>query len=114
MRPIPQPAKAVCAARGIRNTELAAELGVTSHYVGRIFNGQVQPSQRLRERIAETLAVPAEDLFRPGGEAGSAGVLELLERTRTSRGLALVIDDPAIIAQVAAIVAAGPTGGEAA
>lgn len=34
-------------------------------------------------------------------------VLELLKRTRTERGMALVIDDPAVIAQVARIVAAG-------
>lgn len=36
-----------------------------------------------------------------------AEVLELLKRTRTDRGMALVIDDPAIIAKIASIVAAG-------
>lgn len=36
-----------------------------------------------------------------------AQVSELLKRTRTERGLTLVIDDPTIIAKLARIVAAG-------
>lgn len=40
-------------------------------------------------------------------EGTNPAVADLLHRTRTERGMALVIDDPATIAKVAAIVAAG-------
>lgn len=53
------------------------------------------------------------ELGRRSGEARrkkAQAVEELLRRTRTERGMELVITDPAIIAKVAAIVAAGGGG----
>ena len=54
------------------------------------------------------------ELGRKSGEARrerSAALDDLLKRTRTDRGLALVIEDPATIAKVAAVLAA--EGGDA-
>lgn len=72
----------------------------------RRFENEADPEEARRRYYAE--------LGRKSGEARrrqSEAVADLLHRTRTERGMALVIDDPAIIAKVAAIVAAG---GEAA
>ena len=108
MRPVPQPAKAICADRGIRNTELAAQLDVSAHHVGRVLNGWVQPSDRLRARFEAVLELRADDLFRPAhGDGPGEDVLALLERTRARKGLTLVIDDPDVIAKIATIVASG-------
>jgi len=72
----------------------------------RRFENEADPEEARRRYYAE--------LGRKSGEARrrqAEAVADLLKRTRTDRGLALVIEDPALIAKVAAIVAAG---GEAA
>lgn len=68
----------------------------------RRFDDDSDPNEARRRYYAE--------LGRKSGESRRqrAEIVDsLLKRTRTDRGMALVIDDPAVIAKVAAIVAAG-------
>jgi transcriptional regulator with XRE-family HTH domain len=60
----PHPAKAVLALRRITNRAIAQHLGVSAHYVGRVLNGYVKPSARVRAGLAEYLQVPVAELFR--------------------------------------------------
>lgn len=68
MVPVPQPAKALIAMRRRTLTSLAHELGVSHHYLGRVLNGYVPPSARIRRGLAVALGVPEEMLFRPTDE----------------------------------------------
>lgn len=87
-------------------TNRGANLGEARAVFNRRFDESPDPDDARRRYFAE--------LGRKSGEARrrrSEEVARLLERTRTDRGMALVIDDPATIAKVASILAAG---GEAA
>lgn len=64
MSPVPQPAKAVLAMRRISNREVAAALGISAQYLGRVLNGYVEPSARLRAEVAAFLSRPESKLFR--------------------------------------------------
>ncbi|CAN5830962.1 hypothetical protein BH24ACT3_BH24ACT3_11500 [soil metagenome] len=67
------------------------------------------PEERAR-RAEEALRRHFAALGRKSGKSRrdrSEQVADLLKRARTNSGMALVIDDPAIIAKVAGIVAAG-------
>lgn len=68
MVPVPQPVKAVIAMRRRTLTSLAAELGVSHHHLGRVVNGYVSPSDRIRQGLAEALNAPQELLFRAADE----------------------------------------------
>ena len=86
-----------------------ADLQKARDAFNRRFDDAPDPDEARRRYFAE--------LGRKSGQARrerSEQVAELLDRTRTKRGMTLVITDPAIIAKVAGIVAAPSTGGEAA
>lgn len=75
----------------------------------------LDPDERAR-LVEEARRLHFAELGRKSGKARrdrSDQVAELLARTRGDRGMRLVIDDPAIIAKVASIVAAASTGGDA-
>jgi transcriptional regulator with XRE-family HTH domain len=58
-----QPAKIVLTARGTTHREVAAQIGRTPSYVGRVLNGQVRPSQQFRADLAAALDLPVDQLF---------------------------------------------------
>lgn len=62
----PQPVKGVLALRRITNRQVAASFDppITEHYVGRVLNGQENPSPRFRLALACLLGMPEEALFR--------------------------------------------------
>ena len=62
--PEPQPAKAFLALRRITNRQVAAYLGVTPDWVGRVLNGYARPPDRFRAAVAELTGVSEAQLFR--------------------------------------------------
>ena len=105
--PLPHPAKGVLAQRRITNRRVAETLGYSEHYVSRVLNGYMPPSPRFRRDVAGMLDVAESDLFRD--EQVEAAATALIERTRVARGLPRVVEDPAIVGQVAAAVrSSGP------
>ena len=62
--PVPQPAKAVLAMYRLPNRTVAAQLGISAHWLGRCLNGWEQPSERIRHELAELLRLPENVLFR--------------------------------------------------
>jgi transcriptional regulator with XRE-family HTH domain len=59
----PIPAKAIIALRRLTNRQIAADLGVSPAYVGRVLNGQQLASRRFREALADYLDRPRHELF---------------------------------------------------
>lgn len=85
--------------------DAARRLGIGRTAVYRLIrDGELQSFHIGRRHLIPLEALEA--LARPRNDADDP-VASLLHRTRTERGMALVIDDPAIIAKVAAIVNAG-------
>ncbi len=78
MLAVPQPAKAVAAQRRIRNTDIAAAVGLTPAYVGRILNGLVVPSEQVRRDIAAYFGEPEQELFRSDMADEFAAVAEFV------------------------------------
>lgn len=58
-----QPAAYALPARGITKRQLAARMGKTPAYVGRVLNGYAKPSERFRAELAAILDLPVELLF---------------------------------------------------
>lgn len=109
MRRTPQPAKAYVAARGIPQKQLAEAVGVTEHWLGRVLNGRADGSTVLRHRIADRLGIPVGELFDDVDGGDDEAVAALLRRTRVDRGMALVVDDPIVIAKLASLLASEQT-----
>lgn len=86
----PQPIKGVLALRGIRNIDLAEQVGVCPHWIGRIVNGHDQPSSALADRIATVLDVPVDELFTPQAPNDADDVVaaarRILERSGADEG----------------------------
>ena len=61
--PLAHPAKAVMAQRRISVKALADAVPVTTGYLGRGLNGYIPLSPRVRQRIAEVLGLPEDELF---------------------------------------------------
>lgn len=59
----PHPAKAMIVGRGYLLREAAEAVGVNAHTFGRILNGYGTPWPALRQRLAEFLEVPEDELF---------------------------------------------------
>lgn len=57
--------KAICMARGVNASDLAAAIGVSPGYVRNVWNGAWRPSPRLKRLVAEHLGMAEEVLFRP-------------------------------------------------
>ncbi len=62
-RPQPQPAKAALALRRISNRQVAAILGCSEHWVGRVLNGYVPPPDTFKRSLSALLDEPVESLF---------------------------------------------------
>jgi transcriptional regulator with XRE-family HTH domain len=63
--PHPHPAAAVLRQRRISNRQVARDLGLKSaHHLGRVLNGHVSPSPKLRRALAGYLDLPVQALFR--------------------------------------------------
>ena len=63
---------------GLGVVELAQGLGVSHTYVSRVESGEITPSVRYREAVAEVLGVRSDVLFPTGGERvphGAAAVI---------------------------------------
>lgn len=93
----PQPAKALLALRDRTVRDVARELDVSAHYLGRVLNGLVRPSQRLTERLAAILDVEPAELFCDDGDV----VVQLVRRTTTASGVPERVEDTGTAAQVA-------------
>lgn len=67
---MPAPAHPRLAARlameGIPRYVVAARLGINGNTLGGIISGRLEPTGSQRERIAELLGVPADELFEDG------------------------------------------------
>lgn len=59
------PLRKVLEDRGISQTFIARQAGVTPQYVNQVLTGKLAPSPRFRRRTAEVLEVPEHLLF-PG------------------------------------------------
>jgi transcriptional regulator with XRE-family HTH domain len=59
----PHPAKGYLAVAEIRNTQIAATLGVDQATVSKMLNGRVPASDRLRALVAQVLEMPERELF---------------------------------------------------
>ena len=63
--PRPHPAALVLRQRRISNRQVAHDLGLKSaHHLGRVLNGYVPPSPKLRRTLAAYLDLPEAALFR--------------------------------------------------
>ena len=71
-RPQPQPAKAALALRRISNRKVAAILGCSEHWVGRVLNGYAPAPESFERALSELLDEPASSLFREADELGGA------------------------------------------
>lgn len=94
----PQPAKAVLAFRDISLVRVAADLGVSKHWVGRVLNGRERPSADFRTRLAEYLELDADDLFVD--DDGDV-VLAFVKRTTKTSGVPLLVEDEGAAEKVA-------------
>ncbi|HET9733175.1 MAG TPA: helix-turn-helix transcriptional regulator [Acidimicrobiales bacterium] len=59
----PHPAVAEFRRRGITVTQAAADLGLARPYLSSVLHGRRSASSALRQRIADYLSIPTEDLF---------------------------------------------------
>lgn len=64
--PTPQPAKAMIVLAAKTITGVAREIPCSPHFLGRILNGYVPPTPRIRRRLGEILDKPEADLFVDG------------------------------------------------
>lgn len=66
-RPNPQPVKGVLAIRNIKIRAAAEAMpggSVSEHYLGRVLNGYIPPSERVRRGLSDLLDLPEDELFR--------------------------------------------------
>ncbi len=57
------PIKKILAEKGISQSQLAADLGVSYIYLNRIVNEWIEPSPELREKLAKYLNVQQSHIF---------------------------------------------------
>lgn len=93
----PQPAKALITASGRTIKDVAAEVGVNAHYLGRVLNGYVEPWPALRASLSTCLGVPESGLFAPD-------IRHQAGHSRIAQGLPLAIEDVAALRRVATIL----------
>jgi transcriptional regulator with XRE-family HTH domain len=100
----PQPAKALLAVRDITNAQIASDLGYSVHWVGRVLNGHVHPSDEFAGRLADYLNLPVADLFVDDPDDV---VISFVRRTTTTSGVPEGLSDVATAEKVAAILKGG-------
>lgn len=61
--PRAHPAKGLLAVERRRQTDVAAAIGYCAAYVGRVLNGDIEPSPEFRRRLCEYLGRPEHELF---------------------------------------------------
>jgi hypothetical protein len=66
------PVVAVLAMRGIPNRKVARDLRRNAHHLGRVLNGYVPPSPKLRRALAAYLDLPEAALFYDEPGQGAA------------------------------------------
>jgi DNA-binding XRE family transcriptional regulator len=59
----PQPAKVELVRRGLRQNAVADAIGVPRPTLNQVLNRRLAASQRIKNRLAEYLDLPIEDLF---------------------------------------------------
>jgi transcriptional regulator with XRE-family HTH domain len=64
MSPRPQPPAAVLRQRRLSNRQVARALRRNAHHLGRVLNGYVPASPKLRRELAGFLDLPEAELFR--------------------------------------------------
>jgi transcriptional regulator with XRE-family HTH domain len=94
-----QPFAAILAARGIKYRTLARAVPCSEVWISRLASGKEKPSEKMRDRIAELLDVPADALFLDSD--GDRVLLEFVARTTASSGVPTRLEDPAVAATVA-------------
>lgn len=99
----PQPAKVLIAARGEKIRDVAAALGINAHALGRILNGHAPPWPKLVDDLAAYLDAEPGDLFHEQDTPLMAAVEQVINE-RVAAGLPRKIEDPAVLARVAAIL----------
>jgi hypothetical protein len=67
----PHPAVAVLAMRRLPYRQVARDLQRNPHHLGRVLNGYVTPSPKLRRALAAYLDLPEAALFRDDQPAGA-------------------------------------------
>jgi transcriptional regulator with XRE-family HTH domain len=103
--PTVHPLKIELCKRGLTQRSFAPQVGVSVGTLGQVLNGRVAAWPALRRRIAEALDVPEAQLF---AEPGVITITELQERARrlierrVEQGLPPYIEDPDVLADVAA------------
>src|SRR5579871_305765 len=96
------PIKAVLAARGITQTELARDLGFSQHFTNQVLNGRQPASPRFRRAAAEHLGVPETELFHLGDVERA---VDTLLAQRAAQGLPPVVTNVAVLRRVAQVLA---------
>lgn len=95
----PHPVRLAALARGETLKDVAAAVGVTSQSLYSALRGNSWPG--LRARLAEHLGLPADVLFP------EAGTERRVAAERVAQGLAPTINDPTVLATIAAVIARG-------
>jgi transcriptional regulator with XRE-family HTH domain len=105
--PQPHPARALFAARRLRQCDFATQYGFSAHTVSRTLNGYVPPTPRFRQSLAEFLDTPEEELFSPEAvtpEALAQAVLELVRRSTAVSFVPEHVEDPAVLGRIAELI----------
>jgi transcriptional regulator with XRE-family HTH domain len=100
-----QPAKLAIVAAGLTQTGVARALNYRLQTLNAALNGEIRASGPLRAKLAAYLGMPESALF-DDDEAVPAQARELAKESRERQGLPPFIDDPAVLAAVANLVAA--------
>jgi transcriptional regulator with XRE-family HTH domain len=85
------------ARQGINAADLGRRIGRSSQTISQIVRGRLRPSDELRNRIADQLGRPADELFRLHPD------IERLVDLAVQQGFGRVVDDPVTISKLATL-----------
>jgi transcriptional regulator with XRE-family HTH domain len=94
----PQPILAVLALRGLKQSRIAAEVGVSARWLGLCLNGKQRPSEVLVKKLSELLDMPRDELFIKDEHDI---VIAFVKRTTGASDVPERLDDRATIEQIA-------------
>lgn len=93
--------KADLVSRDIPHATLAAEVGCATQTISHILRGRVNPSSKLRQRIADYLERDVDELWTENTQ------VRHLTESRTAQGHPATITDPAILRRAVTLAGGG-------